>query len=111
MDDKLELISRLKKYSAEDIVFTDHALLRAKMRQIDIENVKRNLLKPDGFVFARKESGCGHGEAKFDCYLSLSKGLAHRYVIVLNKKVVVITVIKLRKKWQARVERYAKVHR
>lgn len=60
-------------------------------------------------VFAEKQKATGANEEKYNCYFKYSNTLAHRYVIVINAKVVVVTVIKIRKKWQRRMEKYAKV--
>lgn len=46
MECKEELKQKLKKYSEDDIVFTTHALLRAKQRNIGLDEVKDNIINP-----------------------------------------------------------------
>lgn len=109
MNHKNILIEKTRKYAQNDIVITDHARLQATVRQIDLEEVKRNILNPVRLVFAEKQTAAGANEEKYNCYFKYSNTLAHRYVIVINAKAVVVTVIKIRKKWQRRMEKYAKV--
>lgn len=98
---------KLRRYDALDIVFTDHALIQARVRQIDPEEIKNNILNPKRLKYAEKQSA-RKGETKYNCYFSYSKSLSHRYVIVINKKAVIVTVIKIKKRWQRRLERHGK---
>lgn len=107
VDCKEELAAKLARFGPSDIIFTDHCQLRAAVRQISLEEVKSNLLGPRRLAYASRQPS-RPGEAKYDCYFRYSKSLAHRYVIVINNKLVVITAIKVRKRWQRRLERHAK---
>ncbi len=88
------------------MAFTKHALFRISFRQLEEGEITRNLVDPGKLVFARKQ-GPG-GENKFECYFAYSNSLAHKYVVVLNAKIKVITVIKIKRKWQKMVEKYAR---
>jgi len=46
MDSKEELIEKLKKYTKDDIVFTSHAFIRAKQRNIKLSEVIENITNP-----------------------------------------------------------------
>ena len=72
-------------------------------RQIDESEVVENIINPKRLEYAIKEVALG-SEEKFDCYFGYSKTQCHRYVIVLKKDVVVVTVIKLNRRWQRIVE-------
>lgn len=104
-----EVAALLKKARKEDILFDDHARMQSAVRGIDREEVIRNLLNPSKMFFAREQPARGENERKFDCYFGISKRWAHRYVIVINGKLLIITVIRVRKKWQKRVDRHAKI--
>ena len=47
---KLEVFKeKLKVYKREAIIFTSHAEIQALMRQIDLEEVKNNIIDPKKF--------------------------------------------------------------
>ena len=81
----LYLKNILKSYSKEDIIFSNHAIIRIKQRQIDIKEIKHNLIYPDKLKFALKQYSYKKSEEKFDCYFDYSKNLCHRYIIVIKK--------------------------
>lgn len=106
---KAEVTASLKRFKKEEIVFDDHARMQSAIRGIDREEVRQNLMDPSKMFFAREQEARGQNERKFDCYFGISKRWAHRYVIVINRKLLVITVIKVRKKWQKKVDKHAKI--
>lgn len=73
MDCKEELKQKLKKYSEDDIVFTTHALLRAKQRNIGLDEVKDNIINPMRLSYAEKQESHKLGEEKYNCYFLHSK--------------------------------------
>lgn len=105
----IEVVDLLKRFKKEDILFDDHARMQSAIRGIEREDVIHTLLNPSKMFFAREQQARGENERKFDCYFSISKRWAHRYVIVINRKLLVITVIKIRKKWQKKVDTHAKI--
>ncbi len=109
MNYKDVLKRKLKHYKREDIVITDHAQKQALFRSISLEEVKENIINPKRLVFAEKQKAKKEGEEKFDCYFGYSKTQCHRYILVINDKCVVCTVIKLNRRWQHMVEKYAKI--
>ncbi len=100
---------KLKKYKEEDIIITEHAQIQAAFRQIDLEEVKGNLINPERLVLAVKEDAAKEGEEKFDCLFDYGKNHAHRYIITINEKVIVVTIININRKWQHMVDKHAKV--
>jgi len=100
-----ELKERLKKYKKEDINFTPHAELQAFTRDVDLEEVKENVVNPGKLVYARKQEAKYPGEEKYDCYFAYSKKFAHRYVLVLNRKIIIATIIKIERDWQKTISR------
>jgi len=104
-----ELKEKLKQYSREQIIFTTHARIRAIQRGIDLEEIEDNLLNPNRLSTAIKQEAEKADEEKYDCYFIYSGNLCHRYVLILNKKIIICTVIKINRRWQRRVEKHARV--
>jgi len=109
MNYKSILIKKLVKYKKEDIIITDHARDQAIFRSIDLGEVKENIINPKRLTFAGKQKAEKNGEEKYDCYFAYSKTQCHRYVLVINAKCIVCTAIKINRRWQHIVEKYAKV--
>ena len=95
-----ELREKLKGYKKEEIIITNHAELQAIVREIDLEEVKENIIFPTKLVFARKQEAKERNKEKYDCYFAYSKHLYHRYALVLNGKVLIVTIIKINRDWQ-----------
>ena len=111
MNCKDYLIRLLKKYKKEeDIEIDPHAELRAGQRNIDLDEVKDNILNPSKRLsFANRLESESDGLEKYKCYFGYSKTQCQIYIIKTNKKVVVKTIIKLNKRWQKKAEKYGKV--
>ena len=107
MNYKEQLIEKLKNYSKEQIIITNHAKLQAAFRQIDLDEIRENILKPKRLVYAERETAEKEGEEKYDCYFGYSKTLCHRYIIVINQNCIICTVIKINRRWQYKVEKNA----
>ena len=99
---------KLKKLKKKDIIFSPHSILRASIRRIDTDEVINNLLNPEKLAFAFFERKHKNGD-RYLCYFGYSKTLAHKYVIILNKKCIIVTAIKIKRKWQRRLEKRAKI--
>ncbi len=104
MNFKNEIINKLKKYSKDKILITPHAQIRMFQRQIDEKEVIDNIINPVRLEYAIKEKSNYNNEEKFDCYFKYSKTQCHRYVLLLKNKVLIITVIKINRRWQKIVE-------
>lgn len=107
VDSKKELLRKLDGLGSNDIVFTHHAEIQSMVRQIDLGEVRKNLLNPHRLKYVEKQPS-RKGETKYDCYFGYSKTQAHRYVIVINAKLVVVTIIKINRRWQRRIEKHGK---
>lgn len=107
MNYKDHVKKRLKEFRKEDIIITDHALVRIIQRQISEKEIIENLINPERLYVAIKEES-SNKEEKFDCYFNYSKRLCHRYVIVIKNNFVVVTVIKINTVWQNIAERKLK---
>ncbi|MBN2052037.1 hypothetical protein JW756_00875 [Candidatus Woesearchaeota archaeon] len=99
---------KLKKFSKEDIIITNHAQEQAVFRGIALSEVMENIINPERLVFAGKEEAKSQSEEKFACYFAYSNTQCHCYVLVINQKCLVCTVIKINRRWQRKVEKYAK---
>ncbi len=100
--------NKLKIYKKDDIKITAHALIRLAQRQIDKKEIIQNLINPTRLDYAIKEEANVPSEEKFDCYFGYSKTQCHRYVIILKENVVVVTVVKLNRRWQKIAEKKLK---
>lgn len=98
------LLKKLKLYSREDIVISSHAEIRMIQRQINKDEVIDNIINPKRLDYAIKEKAEVESEEKFDCYFGYSKTQCHRYVLIVKHNVVVVTVIKINRRWQKIVE-------
>ena len=95
-----ELKDKLKSYDEKDIVFTSHAEIRALFRNIDLDEVKENIINPEKLVvFVEKEARSSH-EKKYECYFAYSRNFCHKYVLTLNGKVIIVTIIIINRDWQ-----------
>ena len=95
-----ELKQKFKQYNKKDIIITKHAELQAFVREVDLEEVKDNIINPEKLVYAQKQESQKSDEEKYDCYFAYSKHLYHRYALVLNGKVLIVTIIKINRDWQ-----------
>lgn len=50
-----EIKKKLKSYSVDDIVLSDHALIRCFQREIAKENILNNLLNPENIIDIKEE--------------------------------------------------------
>ena len=98
--DLFTLKEKLSKYKESDIIFTKHAELQAFTRDIDLEEVKKNIINPIKLVYAKEQKAKFRGEEKYDCYFACSKHLYHRYALTINAKVIIVTIIKINRDWQ-----------
>lgn len=94
-----ELKNRLKSYKKEDIQITKHAEIQAYIWEITLDEVKNNIVNPEKLVYA-KESEEKDNKERYDCYFAYSKHLYHRYLLTLNSKVIIVTIIKINRDWQ-----------
>lgn len=103
------LKEKLLNYRSNDIIITNHAMDQALFRNINITEIKQNILNPKRLTFAGKQQSKDSSQEKYDCYFVYSKTQCHRYILVINSKCVVCTVIKINRRWQYVLEKYKKV--
>lgn len=104
------LIEKLANYDKKDIIITDHAHKQAIFRIVDIQEVKRNIINPKKRLeFAEKQKASKEGEEKYNCYFGYSRTQCQRYVLVINARCIVCTIIKINRRWQHVFEKSAKV--
>ena len=95
-----ELKNKLRTYKKSDIIVTDHAELQAMVRNVDLEEVRESVVNPSRLVHAKKQEAKRKNEEKYDCYFAYSKHLYHRYAVVLSRKLIIVTIIKINRDWQ-----------
>jgi hypothetical protein len=91
---------KLKKYRFEEIIISNHAIERARFRSIDLDEVRKNIINPIRLIYASRQDALNIGEEKYDCYFDYGKNKCQRYVLIINSKCIVCTVIKINRKWQ-----------
>ena len=99
---------RLERASDYIIEFTEHAKHRLSVRQLSRGEVEDNLKDPRKLSFVRSDK---QDKTKREYYFRLSNTLTHKYVVQFdesNKKLKVITVVKIRNKWQRLIDRWLK---
>jgi len=109
MNHKNFLMEKLKKYKKQDIIITNHAQLQAIFRGISLDEIKENIINPERLYFARKQKAEKEWEKKYDCYFLDSKNQSQRYIITINNKCIICTVMKIKKRWQHLVEKNAEI--
>ena len=87
---------KLARYSEKDIIFTSHAEIRALFRNMDLDEIRNNILNPERLVKVLDDES----EGKYECYFAYSKIYCHKYVLALNRKVIIVTVININRDWQ-----------
>ncbi len=95
-----ELKNKLKSYKKEDIIITRHAELQAFSRDVELKEVILNITNPEKLVFTKKQESQKQNEEKYDCYFAFSKHLYHRYILTINGKIIIVTIIKINRDWQ-----------
>lgn len=95
----------MSNFKKTDIIITEHTRIRIIQRQLKIDEIIENIINPEKLEYAIKEKAEFPKEEKFDCYFGYSKSLCHRYVLVLKDKVVVVTAIKINRRWQKIVDK------
>lgn len=103
------LKEKLKLYKREDIIITYHAQKQAIFRGISPDEIKENIINPYRLQFAIQQKARKHDEEKYNCYFGYSKTQCHRYILVISKKCIVCTVVKINRRWQHILEKHAKV--
>jgi hypothetical protein len=95
-----EFKEKLKFYKKKDIIITHHAELQAFVREVNLEEIKENIINPHRLVHFEEQKAENPKESKYDCYFAYSKHLYHRYALVLNGKILIVTIIKINRDWQ-----------
>ncbi len=95
-----ELKNKLRKYKKSDIIVTDHAVMRADFRDTSIDEVKENICNPERLVYFKEKTARNPNEKKYECYFTYNVLLHHKYVITVNGKVIIVTIIVINRRLQ-----------
>lgn len=107
--DILKFKERLKRYKENDIVFTRHANIQAYVREMDLNEIKNNILNPEKLVYYKQQRAERVNEEKYECYFAYSSTYYHKYVIIVDGKLIICTVIKINRRWQREAEKHGKL--
>jgi len=100
-----EFKDKLRKYKNSDILITDHADMQAFSRRIDINEVKNNILHPDKLVYFNKQEFGNAKDDRYECFFEYSKNMYHKYVVILNGKIIIVTIIAVNRGWQGAIKK------
>ena len=81
---------KLKKYKENDIIINKHAKEQAEVRQISFNEIKQNILNPDKLVFIKEQEAKHKNESKYNCYFAYSDNYYHRYIMILDGKIILM---------------------
>ncbi len=98
MDTIKEVKDKLSKYKTSEIIITDHAYSQAIFREISISEIRENIINPVRLIIVNKQQSKLLYEKKYDCYFKYADNEYHRYILAINSKCVVCTVIKFRRR-------------
>ena len=96
---------KLKSYRKENIIITPHAEIRALARNIDLEEVKKNISNPEKLVYVEEQEANNPKEKKYGCYFAYSDNYCHKYAVVVNGKLIIVTIISINRRWQNSIRR------
>lgn len=99
-----EFKNKLKKYKKADIIMTYHAKIRALVRNVDLDEVKKNIIFPDKLIYYREQEAEKPDEKKFECYFEYSKNYCHKYILTTNGKIIIVTIISINRNWQKMIK-------
>jgi hypothetical protein len=100
---KDEIVKILKLFDREKVIISEHARIRIIQRQLSVEEIIENIINPVRLEYAIKET-----KNKYDCYFGYSKTQCHRYILLIKNNILVITAIKINRRWQKIVEKKLK---
>ena len=84
---------RLQGLKESDIIFTKHVKERFPARETTKTEIINNLLNPNKLVIALKQKSTNPLEERFDCYFRYEERHHHRYIIALNGRCIIITIM------------------
>ena len=70
-----ELKNKLKKFQNNEIIITSHARIQAIVRDIELEEVRKNISNTEKLVYMIQQETTRKNEEKYDCYFAYNKNL------------------------------------
>lgn len=95
---------KLQSYTKNDIIITDHAKVRAITRDIELKEVKENIINPERLVAIKEIPANNPSEGKFECYFAYTKYHCHKYILTINGKIIIVTIISINRDWQKMIK-------
>jgi len=99
-----ELKQKLRSYKKSEIIITDHAKIRALVRDMDLNEVRENIINPEKLSAFKEVEAEKNNERKFECYFAYSKFYCHKYVLTVNGKIIIVTIININRDWQKMIK-------
>ena len=106
---KEDFARKLAEIGYYGISFTSHAELRLLQRQIDKKTIIGHLRNPESLKVVERLHSESSGE-KYKLWFIPHRRIAYIYVVIINnskQRIVVVTAIKQKLRWQKRVNRHA----
>ena len=76
-----------------------------RFRKKSIEEVKENILNPEKLAYFELQETHNPNKEKYNCYFAYSDKFAHRYILILNQKIIIATIIKIQRDWQKTINK------
>ncbi|HLC85588.1 MAG TPA: hypothetical protein VJH22_07400 [Candidatus Nanoarchaeia archaeon] len=96
-----ELKIKLSRYQANQIIFTHHAKEQALIRGIRLAEVIDNIINPRRLEHIKEQTAEFQHEVEYDCFFAYAPNYCHRYVLAVNGKCIVCTVMDIKRPWRA----------
>ncbi len=106
MDSEKQLISKLK---SKEIIIDSHAILRAKQRSIDLENLLNKLKDEKTNKIFISDPPHPKNKKRYQCRFKKNRRTTYKTFIIVNKHIELKSVMKINNKFQKKVDNYGKV--
>ncbi len=99
-----EMKNKLRQYEEENLILSDHVILRCQQRGISIENLKEQILNPENLIGLIEQESRYLQEKKFKLVFDISKNKSFVIVITINKSINIVTALIRYRKWMKPME-------
>lgn len=99
---------KLKKYATDDIIFSDHVLLRCKQRKISKKMIITNIKNPKKLICLHVQV-LSNRESKYKLIFEISNSRYLVVVVTIDGHIGVVTTWIMIKKWEKRVRSYDEI--
>ncbi|MFA5381616.1 MAG: hypothetical protein WC356_00490 [Candidatus Micrarchaeia archaeon] len=106
MNSEKQLLSKLK---SKEIIIDGHAILRAKQRDINLENLLEKLKDEKINKIFIIDPPHPKNKERYQCRFKKNHRTTYKTFIIINKYIELKSVMKINNKLQKKVDRYGKI--